>query len=239
MFRWKLSGKPTILVLASMISLVAFESSFAQKLKGDKGAFGGPIRGNRARTYDLVILAGIEPVQSELKISDKQREEIGKIVKEYRELMSDLTGGSDIAREERVKKLANNSAAIKQLSADSEKKVLAVLHEDQQKRLKEILLQLGGSRALLREDFAKALNLSEDQKKKIHDAIEAETKRDRDALASGESVREKIQEARKQTDEEIKKILTADQQKQLESMKGAKFELNMEARPRGEKKKGV
>jgi Spy/CpxP family protein refolding chaperone len=246
MLRVQFGIKPTSIVLAVAVAVVACDTAFAQRQ-------GGGRRGGRGGQMDMVGLAANEQVQTELKVTDEQREEIEKIVDAYRNDTRDLFSGlADLSREERAKKSEELEQKRQQLSADAEKKLIPVLKEDQVKRLKEITLQVGGVRGLLRPDVADALKLNDDQKSKIKSALDSERQRMRDAFASaanedGKSEKRgkrgdafgKMREIRQQTEDEVKKVLTEEQQKQLETMKGPKFELQFQGRQRRGEKAGT
>lgn len=259
--------KPAIFTLAIALLVFADSTAHAQR----KGGFGGRMRGGFQQ--DMLSLAGNEQVQDELKINDEQREQIEKVLDSYngdlRDLRPDTQGLSD---EEAAKKLAEMNEKRQQLTADTEKKLIPILKEDQVKRLREITLQVQGPRAILRSDFADALKLNDDQKSKIKAIFDAEDQERRSAFGGGggrrggkgakgekrdgadkgenadkgdkgagdgdrkaamEKMLQQRAERRKQTEDAVKKVLTEDQQKQLESLKGAKFEMQMPQRRRG------
>jgi hypothetical protein len=114
-----------------------------------------------------------------------------------------------------------------------------LLTKPQSKRLDEIALQLMGVRALSDAEVVKKLKLTSDQKKGVEDAFKAadddRRKMFEEMRAGGggrdglEAMREKFDEARKKGDAKVLAVLTADQKKQFDEMKGKPFEVDRRA----------
>lgn len=116
--------------------------------------------------------------------------------------------------------------------AKKEREELAkILKPDQLKRLNEIYLRVAGTAALNDSEVAKQLEISDEQKEKLgkvrEEAMTSNREEMRELFQSGD--REKIQarmaEIRKATDEKILAVLTDEQKKKFEDMKGKPFEL--------------
>ena len=114
--------------------------------------------------------------------------------------------------------------------AEQEKAVLALLTEPQQKRIKEIQIQLQGDAAATIPDVQTALGLTDDQKAKIKDLqakqneanqaiMEKVRSQELDRAAAGEA-RTKNQQVLK---DEIHKVLTPEQLTKLKELGGKPF----------------
>jgi len=100
----------------------------------------------------------------------------------------------------------------------------------QKKRVREIIIQLEGTRALLRDDIAQDIGLSDTQKEKIQEARRSAY--DRDAIRNlfrnrqrgerpdFEEIRKKMRELREKADKQVLDVLTPPQRKKWEQMKG-------------------
>ena len=202
------------------IGLLAAPLAHAQRGGPGGGGFGGggsPISN--------------EAVQKELELSQEQIDKLKIITEESRKTMSDLYGGQrpsdDAARTAIREKM---TAAAKEITS----KVEGVLTPEQKKRLKEITLQTQGTRALVSdEELIKALNITEEQKKKIEEIRTA----NRPSFGGGNGGKggqpggggaggfERFQEQQKETDAKIMDVLTAEQKVSYETMKGKKFDM--------------
>lgn len=99
----------------------------------------------------------------------------------------------------------------------------------QKKRMKEINLQMMGTRAILTDDVSSELGISDSQKKQIQEI-------QRSAVSSGfrslfrrgqggerpnlDSIRKRIEEAREKMDKKVYGVLTISQRAKFEKMKG-------------------
>ncbi|MBL8823275.1 MAG: hypothetical protein JNJ77_11850 [Planctomycetia bacterium] len=109
-----------------------------------------------------------------------------------------------------------------------EKDVLKVLNDTQRKRLRQAWIQLNGPMALTDTTLAKDVGLKEEQSKKITEAVTNMNDAMRDVFHQSEGDQEKMREGvvrlRKNAANDIEAMLTPDQKKKLESLKGAKIE---------------
>src|SRR5262249_4030442 len=155
-------------------------------------------------------------VQENLKLSDDQVKQL----KEFGEKMQkEFAGLRDLSEDER-------RAKFQELRKEGDKQVAKILDKKQAKRLKQISLQLQGTMAYSNPEVAKALDLSDDQKKQIAD-IQKETREEMGKIFQGEGTREekgkKMNELRKSAREKTEKVLTDDQKKKWKEMVGEKF----------------
>lgn len=227
----KTFAKMTVLALAFL--LVCDAVGMAQRRRG---------RGFGFRPLDAASLAGLEQVQNELKVTDEQKSKIDDIVGLYRDDRRQLFSGlRDVSREERAQKMDELRSQFDQMAAAAEKKVDAVLNDEQRKRLQEIVVQVLGGRALERADVTAALALNDEQKKKIKAVFESEDQRRRDLFEQArdgnlqrEQIFTKFRELQTTINTEALAVLTDEQKAEFEQMKGAAFELQRpERRGRG------
>jgi len=126
-------------------------------------------------------------------------------------------------------------------SREERAKLAEILLPHQIKRLNEIFIQQNGVSALQDEDIAKDLGVSEAQKAKLAEVRLANRQTVQDqmrALFQGggggggdrEANRAKIEEIQKAADAKLLAVLTPDQQKKFEEMKGKPFTMTEERR---------
>ena len=202
-------------ILPAMVIVLATSSAFAGRPGGGAagrpggGQFGGGGFGGGGGGGVMVTVLNAQ-VQTELELSDEQKESLTKLSTEARGNRADFQGLQDLSAEERTKKMAELREAGQVRTAETNKKVNEILLPSQQERLKQIILQTQGPQsAATNEDLAKALGLTDDQKQKIKDIA---------ALTLQKLIEEKVLS-----------VLTPDQQSKLESMKGKKFEFDRTA----------
>ena len=191
-------------------------------------------RGRGRRSRSLIGLAVSEQVQKELNATAEQKTEIKKISDSYRsESRALFSGFRGLSREERTAKFAELQPKFQELTTAAKKKLAAVLKEDQLKRLKEIEIQVLGGRTLARDEIAKALALSKEQRAKIKGVFESQQKRSRQLFQDSQNgkierseLRKKFSDLRKKINAEALDVLTKEQKESFEKMKGEKFQLD-------------
>ena len=192
----------------------------------------GPGRGFRGG-FGFASKAGLlrsGQVQTELELNDEQKQKVSEILDETVAKMREVQGGfSPEAREERAK-----------LAAEADEKVASVLNEDQAERLDGIAIQVIGPQLLDADRrVAKKLKLSDEQQQKISGLVTDQREKIREFFTGGprDGLREKMQELQQETNDQILAVLSAEQKKQWEAMKGEPFELERRGpgggRPRG------
>jgi Spy/CpxP family protein refolding chaperone len=118
--------------------------------------------------------------------------------------------------------------------AKKEREELAkILKPEQAKRLMEIYTQQAGTSALGDADVAKEVGVSDEQKGKMDKIRQEAMAGMRDLFGGGdrEAARTKLAEMRKSTDEKVLAVLSDEQKKKFEDLKGKKFD--MPEQPRG------
>jgi hypothetical protein len=175
----------------------------------------------------VAFLLAMPALQEELKLSDEQKEELKKVresddAKALQEAMRGMRGLSEEERAAKIKELAPKREAV-------EKKTLAVLKEDQVKRVKQIQRQTSGIEAFADEEVQKELKLSDEQKDKLKklatDAREEMADLRKDAGGDFQAMMEKMTKLRKETMTKATGVLTDDQKKAWKDLTGAPFEM--------------
>lgn len=213
--------KNLILVVAALALATA---ASAQQRRGGFGMMGG-MAGNPA------MLLGREDVQEDLKLSDDQKTKLSGIRDGMRDKMreamqsSGVQFGPNMSDDDRKK----IQEVMGKVMAGLAKESMAVLNDDQKKRIKEIDVQLNGARVLTSADYQKDLSITDDQKAKIDtakkthdDANQAVIRMIMSQELEREEGTKKIASNDKQLGDDITKLLTDDQKKKLKEMEGTK-----------------
>jgi hypothetical protein len=132
--------------------------------------------------------------------------------------------------EEDIKKFREQA----QERAKKEREELAkILKPEQAKRLMEIYVQQAGVNALSDDEVAKAVGVSDEQKEKMGKIRQEAMAGMRDLFGGGdrEAARAKLEDLQKSTNEKVLAVLSDDQKKKFEDLKGKKFD--MPEQPRG------
>jgi hypothetical protein len=220
----------TVLVAGALLALAASSDAWAQgRGRGGFGRFGNNV------TY--MGLLRVDAIQEAVKVTDDQdlkldeaRDELNEAAQAARGEGGGFGNFQDLSDEEREQALARFRELAAQRATAEKAKVAEILDEAQMKRLGEIFIQVAGSDALSDADVAAALKITDDQKEKIQAAQqEARTTRFQELQdLEGEERTARLEELRKEADTKIVALLTADQQKQFEDMKGETLELSEE-----------
>jgi hypothetical protein len=125
-------------------------------------------------------------------------------------------------------------AQMQARQAEQEKKLQAILNETQWKRFNELRLQNEGANALMREDIAKTLGLTQDQKNKLQEIqrtnMESMRQAMMDAREGGEFNREEMQgmmeKNRKDSEAKMLAVLTSTQRTQWDTLLGKPFKFD-------------
>ncbi len=197
-----------------------------------RGGFGG---GN-----NLLYLAMNEAVQKEIEVVDDQKAEIEKIGEEIRSQrqQGERPNFREMSEEEREKYIAQMRERSAKEAKIANAKLKEALLPHQMKRLKEISIQQRGTSALSDAEVAEELKITGAQKKKLEDVNQKnmETMRSKmQELFQGgnrEGIREKMQEMRKEAEGKVLTVLTGDQKKKFEELKGEAFEMPERTRGR-------
>ncbi|MEW4561714.1 hypothetical protein AB1K70_04265 [Bremerella sp. JC770] len=180
---------------------------------GGRGA-GGPGGGG-----DLFGLLNNESVQKELEIVPSQLDDIRELGQEMRESMRDMFQGMRNASEDERREMFDKLRSARE---DMEADLSKVLMPAQLERLKQIQVQQQssgrGGVSFANPRIAEALGLTEAQLADLREkAEELQTE-----------MRAKVEELRKQADDELLQMLTPEQQKKWKEMVGDPFELEQQ-----------
>jgi len=224
--------KRTLIV---MVALLATTAVVVAQGGGGRGQGGGRGMMGRGGGGDLQTLQRPD-VQKDLKITDAQKTALQKVQAEQQEMMRARmeemrNGGGGGDREAMM-------AEFQKMQKATDDKVKAVLTKEQVDRLKQINIQMGGMRIVLREEFQKELGIDDAQKAKLaslqtamQEANQGIMQRMRDQEIDRTQMQELMDKNNKTMDEEIEKVLTQAQKDKLKEMSGPKFEWDKNWRP--------
>lgn len=222
---------------------------------GQRGGFGGQ-RGGGQRgggSISRAQLLGLEDVRDELDVDEGQAAVLDAALEAYQEERNEARGGFDFSKiremsdEERQEVFAKMRKEQEKLAKKTDETLNALLEPEQVTRLDEISFQLkarGSIADLLAEDeeLRKKLNVTEEQVKAMEEARKAgeesmQKLQDevREAFRNNQgeerpdftAMREKMDSARKENEKKTDAILTDEQRKKIETMKGEPFEIDM------------
>ena len=215
---------------------------------GPGGMFGGP-------RLDRAALLRIEKVRLELKIEEAQAATIDAALDAYNEQRDasprpDREAFEKMTEEERNAYMEKSRKEREELSKKTDEILVALLEEPQVKRLDEVAIQarlaMSATMTLKADDIKGKLMITDEQVTKLDEAQkvldEERQKAFQEAFAGAggapggqggdrEAMRAKMTEMmaamQKKSTEAAMAVLTDDQKKALDGMKGAAFELTM------------
>ncbi|MDR3689018.1 MAG: hypothetical protein P4L46_06535 [Fimbriimonas sp.] len=206
--------------LKKLVIIVAVAAIVGSAMAQGGGGRGQGMRGNPNSLSGLLNRAD---VQKDLGITDEQKTKLTDIRTASRQKMQDARTAAGDDR-------AAMQAAMQKVGEEVGKEQMAVLTADQAKRLKEIFVQVRGSQAILNTEIQSDLGLSDDQKAKIKDLQERQTKANqeiqqkvRDQSIDQAEARTEREKNNKVLADEIDKILTDAQKSKLKDMGGKPF----------------
>ena len=182
-----------------------------------------------------------QDVQKDIKLTTDQKMKIDKIMaeatQERQDMMQELRGsGGGGGRPD----MSAIRSKFEKMQKKYDDKILAVLDDKQKTRIEQIKLQLSGARILMDSKFQKKLGLKVAQKKKIEelkqaqqDAMQEIFQKMRNQEIERDEVRSLMEKNNKIMDAELLKILTAEQKKKFDGMKGPEFKADPNQGRRG------
>lgn len=189
------------------------------------GMFGGE---NASLTMMYGFLLNSPTVQKELDLIDDQQAEIKAANEKSRTAMRELFSGMrDLNEEQRRAKMEELGKKMQAQAEEMSATIKKTLLPAQLKRLREIAIQVAGTRALSDKDVQQELKLSADQTTKIKAVGEETQKKVRDLFGGGDrqDVRSKMQDLRKDAEKKVMDVLSADQKAAFEKLQGKKVEI--------------
>jgi hypothetical protein len=195
-----------------LLGLILFQSAEAQRR-----SLGGLRPGNVSPARLLTI----DAVQAELKLTEAQKSKAAAI-------NETLTVGRHELFAVVKKGTGKRAPKVAELEKQAQASIAALLDDAQEKRLKELLLQVNGASELSKKEVREALSISEDQEKKLDEVRRANAKARREALADFDGDRmAKILELQREADAKLLEVLTDEQRQQFEAMQGEKIKIDI------------
>lgn len=198
---------------------------------GVRGGWGGGGFGGGMGGGGLFSLTQITEVQAELKIDEDQKKELESIAKEMRDARTALMPAPADGGRPDVTKMRELMPKMAEMQTKFEGKLEEVLDPKQMDRLLGLYVQRDELRTLSNVIVAVKLKITEDQKAELAKLEKAAGEAMMSAFSGGAGgggggadMREKFQAMRKESEEKTMSVLTAEQKKTMEDMKGAKFE---------------
>ena len=199
-----------LVVLASTVVFVA-PAGAQQRMRG----------GVRVGSVTPARLLVVDTVQAELKLSDEQKKKVS-------EINETLTKGRRELFQKVAKESRERTEKVAELDKNADASVKELLSAEQEKRLGELLLQVNGASELLKKDVADALDITEDQHKKLAEANRANARSRKEALEKFEGDRQaKTAELKQDEDKQLLAVLTDEQKKKFEEMQGKKIAIKI------------
>jgi hypothetical protein len=218
------SSRRILIVLALFAAMFSEQPALAQR------SFG--------RTNSLVSLAAYEAVQKDLAVPAELAARLNTLNDEYRAasqkeftaLGIDYSALGDLPAAERaaeMRKVTEKTAGVnRKLMADFLPKLAQILTPDQIGRLKEIQLQASGIDVWIEPEFAKELDLTDDQKARLTELRNDYNRRQQQLDGDFQQRFAKIRELNTERDARALTMLTEQQKSKLTEMKGAPFDVS-------------
>jgi len=202
------------------------------------------------------MLLQIEQVQKEIELLDDQKAKLRDLAEKTQgQLREQFAGLRDLPEDQRRAKMEELRKQMETRAQELQKEVEGILLPHQIKRLKEIRIQMMGLRALEDAEVAKALGITDAQKEKLAAVREEASQAMRGSMEDFRGLRdlpedqrrekmnemrEKMEKARQEVEAKVLGVLSDEQRKTFEEMKGKKFEINWGEmrRPGGERPQG-
>ena len=219
---------------------------------GQGGGRGGMMMmggGGGGGVMSMFMLLRNEKVQGEIKITDEEKAALEKAGEKIREMSAPAGGGGgfqnfrDMSEEERAKMMEEMQARMKKAGEAAREELEGILPPEKLSRLLGIFIQNSPMQQVLTNPLVvDELALTDEQKEKVTKAgteMMEEMRAAMTELFSGggggdrAAMQTKMEEFRKKGEEKYLAVLTDDQKKKLEELKGAEFKLSPEELGRG------
>lgn len=217
--------------------------------RGPGGIIGGAMR-------SPLMLLQMEQVQKEIELLDDQKAKLRELAEKTQgQMREQFAGLRDLPEDQRRAKMEELRKQMETRAQELQKEVEGILLPHQIKRLKEIRIQMMGLRALEDTEVAKALGITDAQKEKLAAVREEAMQAMRGSMEDFRGLRdlpedqrrekmnqmrEKMQKARQEVEAKVLGVLSDEQKKTFEEIKGKAFEINWGEmrRPGGERPQG-
>jgi len=219
---------------------------------GQGGGRGGMMMmggGGGGGVMSMLTLLRNEKVQGEVKITDEEKAALEKAGEKIREMSAPAGGGGgfqnfrDMSEEDRAKMMEEMQARMKKAGEAAREELEGILPPEKLSRLLGIFIQNSQMQQVLTNPLVvDELALTDEQKEKVTKAgteMMEEMRAAMTELFSGggggdrAAMQTKMEEFRKKGEEKYLAVLTDDQKKKLEELKGAEFKLSPEELGRG------
>ncbi|MGI9517643.1 MAG: hypothetical protein ACR2NP_11390 [Pirellulaceae bacterium] len=206
-----------LVVVTAIVSMLAVDCAVAQPGQGRGGR--GMGRGMDGGSMGLL---NDELVQAELELVDDQIDELKQIQEEAGRMMRDLFSQlQDVPREERRERMREMQEELQGELAQFQEQANEVLLPHQRDRLKQLQFQSSGRNrgagsALQNDELLEQLGISDSQKEELDEAV----------AKAREEVREKYADLIREAEEDILKVLDADQRKKYRELVGEAFQFS-------------
>lgn len=195
---------------------------------GGRGGWGGGGFGGGMGGGGLFSLTQVAEVQTELKIDEDQKTELEAIGKEMSDARRALMPAPADGGRPDMAKMRELMPKMAEMQTKYEGKLEEVLDPKQMDRLLGLFVQRDEIRTLSNAIVAAKLKITDEQKAELAKIEKANGEAMMSAFSGGGGgggdMREKFQAMRKENEEKTMGVLTAEQKKTMEDMKGAKFE---------------
>jgi len=224
------TSRLSVLMITAMLAVACAASAMAQPPEGSQR---GPGRG--LSRSSLIGLLGIEQVQKELKLSDEQTAKVREVAEALGTKMREQYAALREI-EDREQQRAKMDELRDEFDAKAREELRDVLEREQMMRLYQIRMQVRPVMESLDNQYvARRLNLTDEQKTKLAEVgkgVQAKMSelygKMREANEQQRSeIFQQFRTIRTEGDEKALGVLTDEQKKAFEEMKGAKFELEM------------
>ena len=219
-----------VLVMVLVMGAAFACAAQAQEREGARRGFGG-----RSSRGSLLGLLRLEQVQKEMKLSEEQTAKVKEVVEKLgTEMREQYTALREI--EDRQQRTEKTTALSDEFDGKVREQLRDVVEREQIMRLYQIRMQVRpAADSLANRYVAGRLELTDEQKQKLAEiAKDSQAKQSelyatmRDATGEQRSeAYQKLGKLRSDADEKALGVLTAEQKKSFEEMKGEKIELEM------------
>ncbi len=212
------------------LALCSASTAWAQRGQG------GPGRGGFGRGGGVgrLALLRVEAVQKELEMSADQVAGVQKLQEELRGTRGQ--GGQrqnlqDLTQEQRQELMRERRQRAAERAEQELAKLGTMLSKEQMGRLEQIVVQVRGASALQDPAVAKKLGITEQQQEEIRQANQDANSSMREQMqalrdsSDREQARAKMAELRSKAGEKVLAVLSAEQRKNFDEMKGEPFEM--------------
>ncbi|MHB8898989.1 MAG: hypothetical protein ACYC6Y_09605 [Thermoguttaceae bacterium] len=222
-----------------MMGLALMLAATVVCVAAEQGQRGGPSRGGMGSRNSLLGLLGREQVQQELKLTEEETAKVKEVVDKLRDEMRTQYQALENTDP------AERRAKLTQLSEELDEKVREQLRDvvprEKMMRLYQIRMQVRPvSESLASRFAAERLKLTDEQKAKLEEIKKDMQTKQSDLFGKARSggsdrsgIFQQMRDIQTEADQKALGVLTEEQKKSFEEMKGAKFELQMEGPRRG------